>query len=65
MWTAADVASFLRVSRSWVYLHAEAGDLPSVKIGGLRRFLPDQIRAYAGGEAAPRTTIVAISPRGR
>lgn len=60
LWTATDVAGFLRVSRSWVYLHAEAGDLPSVRIGGLRRFMPDQIRAYARGEVAPAAVVVPL-----
>jgi excisionase family DNA binding protein len=50
LWDAKDVANFLKVSRSWVYQHAEAGTLPSVKIGGLLRFAPDEIRAYAFGE---------------
>jgi excisionase family DNA binding protein len=65
LWTAKDVAAFLRVSPSWVYLHAEAGDLPSVRIGGLRRFVPDAIRAYALGEAPKAAPVVAFPPRGR
>ena len=47
LWDARDVATYLKASRSWVYLHAEDGTLPSVRIGGLRRFVPDQIRAFA------------------
>ncbi len=58
LWTAVDVATYLKVSRSWVYLHAEDGTLPSVRIGGLRRFIPDHIRAFARGEPAPVTTVV-------
>jgi excisionase family DNA binding protein len=50
LWTVKDVAGYLKVSTSWVYMHAEDGTLPSVRIGSLRRFLPDTIRAYARGE---------------
>ena len=50
LWTAAEVAAFLRVSRSWVYKRAEAGDLPHQRIGGLLRFEPERIREYARGE---------------
>jgi excisionase family DNA binding protein len=57
LWDAKDVAAFLKVSRSWVYLHAEGGKLPSVRIGGLRRFVPAQIRVWAlggaGGDVVP------------
>lgn len=52
LWDSKDVMTYLKVSRAWVYLHAEGGSLPSVRIGGLRRFIPEQIRAYARGEVA-------------
>ncbi len=51
LWDARDVAGFLKVSRSWVYSHTEDGTLPSVRIGGLRRFIPAHIRSFARGEA--------------
>jgi excisionase family DNA binding protein len=60
LWTAADVASFLRVSRSWVYHRAESGDLPYLRIGALLRFEPEQIKAYARGL---RVTAALLSPR--
>jgi hypothetical protein len=63
LWTAKDVAIFLRVSRSWVYHRAEAGDLPCLQIGGLIRFDPDRIREYARGERPTGATVVAL--RGR
>ncbi len=48
LWTWKEVSKFLRVSRSWVYHHAEAGTLPCVRIGGyLLRFEPEEIRAFA------------------
>jgi excisionase family DNA binding protein len=63
LWTVRDVATFLKVSKSWVYHRAEAGELPCLRIGGLLRFLPKAIRAFAGdgGTPAPSET----SPHGR
>ncbi len=46
LWTADDVAAYLKVSRSWVYHRAESGKLPHVRVGGLLRFQPSEIRAY-------------------
>jgi excisionase family DNA binding protein len=42
-----DVASYLKVSRSWVYHRAEAGLLPHLRVGGLLRFDPEVVRAFA------------------
>jgi len=64
LWDAKDVAAFLKVSRSWVYLHAEAGTLPSVKVGGLRRFVPAHVRAWATGEKPQPSGVVPFPPRG-
>jgi excisionase family DNA binding protein len=63
LWDARDVAAYLKVSRSWVYQHAEDGTLPSVKVGGLVRFLPEQIRAYVLGERPAGTSIARLRPR--
>lgn len=49
LWTAREVARYLRASRSWVYQKAEGGTLPSLHIGGLLRFDPVQVRAFAKG----------------
>lgn len=54
LWDANDVASFLKVSRSWVYHRAECGELPHLRVGGLLRFEPDVILAYARGETRPK-----------
>jgi excisionase family DNA binding protein len=55
LWDARDVARYLKVSRSWVYQKAEAGLLPYLKVGGLVRFVPERIRAFAlGCGAGPR-----------
>jgi hypothetical protein len=50
LWDAHDVAAFLKASRSWVYQRAEAGMLPCIRIGGLLRFDPEAIRAFARGD---------------
>ena len=49
LWNAKDVARYLSASRSWVYDQAEAGLLPSLKVGGLLRFVPARVRAWAQG----------------
>ena len=50
LWDAIDVSRYLKVSRNWVYQQADAGTLPSIRMGGLRRFDPDKIRAFGSGE---------------
>lgn len=47
LWDANDVARYLKVSRSWVYHRAEAGQLQHLRIGGLLRFDPVTVRAFA------------------
>lgn len=54
LWDARDVARYLRASRSWVYHNAEAGRLPSIRIGGLLRFDPRIIRSLADGDDQTR-----------
>ncbi len=63
LWTAKDVATFLRVSRSWVYHRAEAGELPVLRIGALVRFDPSAIKAYARGEKPSGAKVVALGRR--
>ena len=50
LWDANDVARYLKVSRSWVYQRAESGRLPSLRVGGLVRFDPGEVHAFAHGE---------------
>lgn len=52
LWTADDVAAYLKVSRSWVYHRAESGRLPHVRVGGLLRFQPNEIRVYVETSSA-------------
>lgn len=51
MWDANDVAAYYKASRSWVYHQAEAGLIPSVRIGGFLRFDPETIKAIGRGES--------------
>ena len=44
--TARQVAALLGVHENWVYDQAASGVLPSYKIGGTRRFLPDELRGW-------------------
>ena len=46
MMTVRQVAELLGVHENWVYDHAASGDLPSYKIGGTRRFDPDELRDW-------------------
>jgi len=63
LWDAQDVARYLKVSRSWVYHRAEAGELPSLKIGGLLRFDPQAIHAFARGESTQAARVVPFRRR--
>jgi excisionase family DNA binding protein len=56
LWTVADVARYLKASRSWVYHRAESGELPCLRVGGLLRFDPEAIRAYARGQPVGQST---------
>jgi excisionase family DNA binding protein len=46
MMTARQVAELLGVHENWVYDQAAIGVLPSYKIGGTRRFDPDELRGW-------------------
>jgi excisionase family DNA binding protein len=54
LWDAIDVAQYCKTSRSWVYQQAESGRLPHLRVGGLLRFDPERVKAFARGE----TTVV-------
>lgn len=60
LWDAQDVARFLGVHRNWVYLQAEAGSLPCVRIGGLVRFEPEIIRAIGRGQQIKGGRVIAM-----
>ena len=46
LWTAEEVARFLGMHVQTVYLKANAGEIPSLKIGTKRRFRREQIEAW-------------------
>ncbi len=52
LWTAEDVATFLRVSLSMVYKLRRIGTLPAVRVGALFRFEPDAVRAFTRTDPA-------------
>jgi excisionase family DNA binding protein len=54
LWTAEDVAAFLRVSLSMVYKLRRQGSLPAIRVGALFRVQPDAVRTFAGGEEVAR-----------
>ncbi|MGC4117006.1 MAG: helix-turn-helix domain-containing protein [Myxococcales bacterium] len=65
LWDARDVAAFLKVSRSWVYQRTERGLLPCLRVGGLVRFEPAAVRAWARGEQlppAPSARVIPLQP---
>ncbi len=49
MMTVRQVAELLGVHENWVYDQAASGGLPSYKIGGTRRFDPDELRGWIAG----------------
>ncbi len=66
LWDANGVARYLKVSRSWVYQRAEAGTLPCLRVGGLIRFDPATVRAFARGEVQPPKVLpFPASPSGK
>lgn len=65
LWDANDVAAYLKVSRSWVYHRAEAGQLPCVRVGGLLRFDPAAVRAAARGEVVGSRRTIAFPEKSR
>ena len=60
LWTVAEVAEYLRVSVSWVYMHVQLSDLPHLRVGGLLRFQPDAVRAYVRGESLPEASVLPL-----
>jgi hypothetical protein len=66
LWTAKDVAGYLRASPSWVYQKSEAGlllCLPPLPGSNFLRFDPAAIKAYARGEWLPATATPVRSKR--
>jgi excisionase family DNA binding protein len=53
MMTVRQVAELLGVHENWVYDQAANGELPSYKIGGTRRFDPDELRDWIADHREP------------
>ena len=47
LWTAEQVATFLNVSKTWVYRAGVKGLLPSLRLGGVVRFVEGEVRTLA------------------
>jgi excisionase family DNA binding protein len=58
LWTAAEVATYLRCSRSKVYQAAEAGTLPRLHVGGQLRFEPERVKAWARNPTAAAGSVL-------
>lgn len=52
LWTADDVAAYLRVSVHTVRKWRERERIPSMKVNGVVRYDPDVIRCWAAGRSA-------------
>jgi hypothetical protein len=59
LWTWAEVAAYLRKSESWVRHKTADGTLPSMQIGGARRYDAGTIRAYALRQHQSKTSLKA------
>jgi excisionase family DNA binding protein len=46
VWTVEEVATFLKVSKDWVYRRAASGELPSRKVGSHLRFVRAEVLAW-------------------
>ena len=66
LWTVAQAANYLHCSVSWVYRAVEKGEMPHLKLGGLVRFVPRDVRAHAEGLAVAASggaTVVRLASR--
>lgn len=54
LWTVAEVAAYLKVSRDWVYRRAAAGDLPARKVGTHLRFLKSEVVAWLDAQVVKK-----------
>ncbi len=61
LWTAADVARYLKVKRTWVYRAAADERIPSTRKAGLLRFVPSEIRALRD-PARPSAAVIPLGP---
>ncbi len=64
LWTVKEVQEYLQMSRSWVYRELEARRLPHTRIGGVVRFIPEQVRQYAEQHAQSDAGRAKVIPLG-
>ena len=57
-----DLALVLGVSTDWVYEKAAAGELPSYKFGGHRRFRISEVEGWASQRASGKMPLSVASP---
>ena len=57
LWTWAEVAAYFRKSESWVRHKTADGTLPSMQIGGARRYDPMTIKEYALRQQQGKTSL--------
>lgn len=65
LWTVKQVQEYLQVSRSWVYREIEAQRFPHTRIGGVVRFIPEQVRQFAQErvhDGGARAKVIPIKP---
>lgn len=65
MMTVREVAELLGVHENWVYDHAASGDLPSYKIGGVRRFIRDEVLGWIAALREPELKRPESKPKKR
>lgn len=63
LWTAEDVGVWAKVSRSWVYQKAQAGLLPCLKVGGLLRFDPVEIKRFFRTGGVAERKVIPLNPK--
>lgn len=62
LWTASEVARYLKVRRNWVY--TRAGTLiPCLRFGGLLRFDPRAIRALGRERSGGTGRVIPLQPK--
>lgn len=47
LWTLAEAAEYLKVTERWLKNSGRVHGVPRVKIGGLVRYVPEQVRRWA------------------
>ena len=63
LWTAVDVAAYLKCSRALVYKLVKHQKLAVTQVNSLLRFQPELVRAYALGSTRPASPLTLV-PRG-